>query len=1215
MGRQAEHGPEAAPEGRYLYERLGEKTFQRLCNAVLAHTFSDTRCYPVGHSDGGRDATRQDAGRLVIYQVKWTSKPQQNPVTWLKAAINGEADNIRRLVKEGAKAYYLLTSVAGTAVPQRGSMDTVDVVLAKYAAQFGIPMRIWWRADIDARVDGAPTELKWAYSDMLAGQDLVRYLIDGAGQAAHDHALRTLAMKVIATQWDEDAKVKFKQVELTSHRLEDLFIDVEAVRVAMPTAVRRARIPTLQSDALGAAADYLLTTQQPFTLVRGEPGQGKSTLGQYLCQLHRAAYLSDEHPATTPRSALGRAPLTEPRLPLRIDLRDYASWLSGADPFGDQDRPARTVLRKQGSMESFIAYLLTARSGGLPATVATVNDIIERLPVLIVLDGLDEVARPETRARVVEEIDRFTARLRTACRPQMIVTTRPNVAGLAEPTPERFETIALNRLGETLRITYLHKWARARAIPDREHRTLERIFRQRSAEPHISQLADNPMQLTILLYLLHKRGNSVPANRTDLYTSYMETFLDREAEKTAAVDEHRNDLEEVTAYLGWHLQARAERDGGNGQLPTRELQRAILNYLFSVDKNVTLVDDLFTAVTDRVWALTSKVQGTFEFDVQPLREYFAARYLYDFAGADQRGFDRADVLRELVRRGYWLNTSRFFAGFAKPNELAGLVETLEEERDEGTRPRQLRLSAWVLLADGVFSGRPRTQRRAAELFLDDLSVRFIHHELTTNDDLPVPTADRGAQHLADEILEQVANDPASLAAAERLQLAVILLDDSHAFHAWWYPQMQTALGTSQEAAWLNLGTPFHCAGQLSGADLKRLALADDTAAAAALHAGLAPEPGSRHEQRLVQAVLNGHASEASCSTPTYAADLLRILRPQNFLRMAVGTSTPLLLELVGHHDPELLGQQRQPALTRLKERDARFDALQTALAFRKGQKSTTSPWSNAARALAALLGPCWLAAEITVIGAAATNFTTGGDITVNSQPLGPDPDYGRLLQELRSNRTSTAWWSQQYTAHTDPLSRATWALGLLAIADESVLTAHLPRIDKVLQTLPRDARHALLMSSSRLGATLARRLSPDALSPAAALAPCTTLAVAHYVAHPEQHLREAQLQPLPDAVLADMAAYSATAWPAHFALTARMTLNPTPETLAALKAHGPHASAGHLVPRLAPETGTAVLASPFDYPMSFVLEADKAARGDADAYLADAADDAKWFGS
>ncbi|GAA3828273.1 hypothetical protein [Streptomyces chiangmaiensis] len=37
---------------------------------------------------------------------------------------------------------------------------------------------------------------------------------------------------MIATQWEEDTKVKYKQAELTSHDLADLFIDVEAVRVS-----------------------------------------------------------------------------------------------------------------------------------------------------------------------------------------------------------------------------------------------------------------------------------------------------------------------------------------------------------------------------------------------------------------------------------------------------------------------------------------------------------------------------------------------------------------------------------------------------------------------------------------------------------------------------------------------------------------------------------------------------------------------------------------------------------------------------------------------------------------------------------------------------------------------------------------------------------------------------------------------------------------------
>lgn len=171
-GGQAGGEGDGSAGGPVSLRAAGGEDVQRLCSALLAHAFGDVRCYPVGHSDGGRDATLRNGGRSAVYQVKWTSKPAQNPVAWLKAAIDGESDTIRRLVKEGVEAYYLLTSVAGTAVPRRGSMDTLDIALAEYERQFGIPVRIWWRADIDARVDSALAELKWAYSDMLAGQDL-----------------------------------------------------------------------------------------------------------------------------------------------------------------------------------------------------------------------------------------------------------------------------------------------------------------------------------------------------------------------------------------------------------------------------------------------------------------------------------------------------------------------------------------------------------------------------------------------------------------------------------------------------------------------------------------------------------------------------------------------------------------------------------------------------------------------------------------------------------------------------------------------------------------------------------------------------------------------------------------------------------------------------------------------------------------------------------
>lgn len=163
--------------------------------------------------------------------------------------LSAHTANIRRLVSEGAEEYILLTCVAGTAARGRGTMDRLDERLKVHSRDFGIPMSCWWQADIDARVDAAPKELKWAYSDMLAGYDLVRCLIESDALEARDRELGTLLREVVATQWQEDSKVKFRQVDMDNYDLADLYVDVPARTVQArrpgpgdPTAAAQQRI-------------------------------------------------------------------------------------------------------------------------------------------------------------------------------------------------------------------------------------------------------------------------------------------------------------------------------------------------------------------------------------------------------------------------------------------------------------------------------------------------------------------------------------------------------------------------------------------------------------------------------------------------------------------------------------------------------------------------------------------------------------------------------------------------------------------------------------------------------------------------------------------------------------------------------------------------------------------------------------------------------------
>jgi hypothetical protein len=180
-------------------------------------------------------------------------------------------------------------------------------------------------------------------------------------------------------------------------------------------------------------------------------------------------------------------------VPLRIDLRDYGTWLDGSDPFSEAQttRKAPTRPRKAGGVERFLAALLTALAESDPIDLGTVNDFLDRFPVLLVFDGLDEVAQRGTRQRVVTEIEKFIGRWRggSIVPPKIVVTTRPNVSDLPEPSSQFFEPITLLKLDHDLRLSYLNKWCDARGIVSHSRQELVDSFDARTAEPHIVQLA------------------------------------------------------------------------------------------------------------------------------------------------------------------------------------------------------------------------------------------------------------------------------------------------------------------------------------------------------------------------------------------------------------------------------------------------------------------------------------------------------------------------------------------------------------------------------------------------------------------------------------------------------------------------------------------------------------------------------------------------------
>jgi hypothetical protein len=733
----------------YQFENLNPERFQEFCQSLLLMSFPKLQCFPVAQPDGGRDAIAFHAQaprpQFIVFQVKYVRNPQaeQDPHNWLTRTVSEEAPKLRELIPMGAIEFVLLTNIAGTAHLNAGAIDKVQKILRE---KITIPAQCWWRADLSRRLDTA-WNLKWSYPELLTGIDMLRVAIENRG--GEDNARRTRTIRAFITdQYKRETEVKFKQVELQSN-LFDMFVDVPVEIDQGSSRPVYKLIRGLANDvnyeesgntgesgvhrerrSVGAA-EFLLNSGVQNTLTRivlqGAPGHGKSTITQYICQIHRVRILEVEK---------DRIPkiytITGNRIPFRVDCRDLAMWLSNRNPFSP-DEDAELPVDTQRSVEAFLAAQITHFSGGAAFTVNDLHAVVEQSAVLLVFDGLDEVADIELRRLVCDQISTGTDRLQAVCVSlQTIVTSRPaaypDSPGLLG---NNFVYLELGSLTTSLIDSYVAKWIAAHRIADHEARGVRRVIQTRLSQPHLRELSRNPMQLSILLSLVHTRGVSLPDKRTSLYTSYVDLFFSREAEKSDLVRNNRELLLELHGYLAWVLHTEAETKKSRGSISEERLKVLIDDYLVREEHDRKLVSQLFSGMVERVVALVSRVEGTFEFEVQPLREYFVAWYLYTSTPYCPPGSECGGALPDrfdaLARNYFWWNVTRFFAGFYDKGELPSLVERLEElAGSDGFRDTSYAQElAAALLGDWVFNQHPKMMRKTVALIVDPLGLRKV----------------------------------------------------------------------------------------------------------------------------------------------------------------------------------------------------------------------------------------------------------------------------------------------------------------------------------------------------------------------------------------------------------------------------------------------------------------------------------------------------------
>jgi hypothetical protein len=788
----------------YLYENLGDERFQEFCGALIAKEFPNMQAFPVGQPDGGRDVLvylmDMPEKQFIVFQVKFVRNPKsiRDHYKWLTDIIKDEAPKIQKLIPSGAKEFYLLTNVDGTAHLNSGSKDKVNKILEE---NITIPAQCWWRDDISRRFEKDPM-FKWSFLDILNGQDILNSLIFQNMNENKEN--REAVIKAYLTdQYSLDNEVKFKQIDL-QNKLIDLYTDVplrikefnhknknlrevlETISYSAQRHLFENEIPfhRFEREESIRAAEFLLNPQVQNgierILLEGGPGQGKSTISQYICQVHRAKLLNKTDDLSILPDKIRKYPV---RIPFKVDLRHIASWVEKKNPYVSRldDNFFNRIWKK--SLESFLLGHIIYHSQLDNFESSDLIAITRHSSILFVFDGFDEIADIKTRQDVIQFIDEGIGRIKSNSKSiQVLITSRPaafsNAGGFPIDTYPHFE---LTDITPSCTNEYVEKWIKANKLDSREGNEIRRLVKEKLQISHLRELAKSPMQLAIFISLLRTRGESLPNKRTALYDSYIDLFFNREAEKNQIVREKRDLIIDIHKYLAWVLHSEAELFKNNGTITSEFLIEKLKSYLEKEGHSTEIADTLFKAMKERVCALVSRVQGTYEFEVQPLREYFCAKYLYQTAPYSPAGKEKNGTKPErfnaIARDFYWNNVVRFYAGCFDKGELPMLVDELKElQKDKLLKYTNYpRLLTSQLLSDWVFTQYPKYFKDVIKIIVDEINIGNIINQsnrfMSSDEPILLPN-ECGRIEIIKECFEQLKNYPHNDYVAELIGLIV-----------------------------------------------------------------------------------------------------------------------------------------------------------------------------------------------------------------------------------------------------------------------------------------------------------------------------------------------------------------------------------------------------------------------------------------------------------
>ncbi len=686
---------------KYYLNSLGSNEFENMCQSLIQVIIGNgAKIYGMG-KDGAREATFDGKAPYPSVSEQWEGKwifqakfhdINQIGMDAARKAIVAEVDSeLRKIVDKyeiQCDNYILCTNVSLSPAFRKGTKDVIDnEIIPKYKGKIK-HIHVWGAEEICRFLD-SHADIRLTYSNFLLVGDIIFDLVCSKKTEQNElvdviksYCLKKYSISEKYAMLDDAGDLEDKRIELNKVFIDlDIELDNQSVDNIYIESISREqnylREHNVKNEKMSALS-YLFDDSIKNIVVVGGPGQGKSTITQFVSQFYRAILLGKTEEfikSIDEKDAIDEYTKCMPRIPLRIILKDYAQYCSS-----------------NTQCNGVLNYIINEiyKSVGMQLDITKLQRVFRNNPILLVLDGLDEVSNKELRTIVIDNVDVFIDEQRELFGTDLkvIATTRPH-GYTGEFNPKRSLHIRLTKLSNEKCLKYANKWVKAKEYIEDESMLILERFNICIRDDIVSSLTYSPLQVTIILVIIRAKG-ILPKQREELFDTYMKVIYEREQKKN--IDLIRTEKELIYGfhgYLAYIIHRKAQKGQTDASLNEDEFQTHMKKYIFFYEPLLNKEEisnkckQIMKECKERLILIENFEDGKIGFSITSMREFLAAMHLVDTSKSTNERDVRFKALLQLT---HWHHVALFFAGRVgrtRPGEISSLVDVCREIDSRG----------------------------------------------------------------------------------------------------------------------------------------------------------------------------------------------------------------------------------------------------------------------------------------------------------------------------------------------------------------------------------------------------------------------------------------------------------------------------------------------------------------------------------------------------